>query len=74
MDKYEIEKSAKRIITLLANNGMLTVEQLRRLLNLESTNIILTLGYLVGNEKIRISELGGDLLIESTCSFSNLYY
>lgn len=74
MNKEDVEKKAKIIITLLLQRDRLTLSYLCKMTNESSAIITLALGLLVAKEKITVTENGDDLVINSTHTFSNLYY
>ena len=74
MNKEDIEKRARIITTLLLQRGQLTLSYLCKMINENSTSIVLTLGFLAGKGRITIIPEGDDLVIHSTYTFSNLYY
>lgn len=74
MSKEEIEKKARIIISLLLQKGWVTLSYLCVKTKEDSTVMLLTLGHLVGKGKITVEKKGDDLIINTTYSFSNMYY
>jgi len=74
MNKEDIKKKGRIIMTLLLQKGKLSLSYLCKMTSEDSTSIILALGYLVGKGRITVSENGDDLVINSTYTFSNMYY
>jgi hypothetical protein len=74
MNKEDIEKKGRIITTLLLQKGKLSLSYLCKMTGEDSTSIILALGHLVGKGRITVSENGNDLVINSTYTFSNMYY
>jgi len=74
MNKEDVEKRARMIDSLLYQKGKLTIKQICQLLNETSYLIILSLGLLIKEGKILIYEINDELIVESTYSFSNMYY
>ena len=74
MNKEDVEKRARIITTLLLQKEQLTLSYLCKMINENSTTIVLTLGLLVGKGRITVVPDGDDLLIQSTYTFSHMYY
>jgi len=74
INKEDVEKNGNIITTLLLQKGQLSLSYLCKMTSEDSTSIILALGHLVGKGRITVSENGDDLVIDSTHTFSNMYY
>lgn len=64
MIKNDIGTHAGSILTLLANNGKLSIRKIGEYINRRDTVISLALGWLLKENKIHVSENNGELYFE----------
>jgi uncharacterized membrane protein affecting hemolysin expression len=74
MSKNEIEKQAEHIFFLLSQQGSMSLNEICGLIDDKRLYVILSIGLLIKENKVSIYEKEGDMIIESSYSFSNLYY
>lgn len=74
MIKKEIGLCAGDIYTLLSQKGRLTIRKIGELTNKNEITIYLSIGWLLRENKIRVSKINGDMYFELENIFSEIYY
>jgi len=64
----------ERIMSTLAKNGTLSLCEVCHIIHCNESNLILSLGQLIKENKVRILEYGGRILVEARASLSEIYY
>lgn len=62
------------IMSTLAKNGTLSLSEVCHIAHCKESNLILSLGQLIKENKVRILEFGGRILVEPQVSLSEIYY
>jgi predicted transcriptional regulator len=74
MNKNGIERRSREILFLLYQKERLSLNQICRLMDEEKLQVMLSLGTLIKEGKVFVCESDDDIIIETTYTFSNVYY
>ena len=74
MLKNEVQSNASKVLQLLANRGKLTIREIESLTDYNKNYVYITLGWLLKENKISLSDYEGGMFVEMTNTLNEIYY
>lgn len=62
------------IMSLLTKKGTLSLSEVCHIIHCKESNLIVSLGQLINENKVRVLEQGGKFLVESKSLLTEIYY